>query len=60
MENWEPQCATHLLFYVVVLGTVIAFVFWYQGIKDTPPVKTGYPVNCHSMIINPHFNGDTI
>lgn len=27
-------------FYVVVLGTVIAFVLWYQGIKETTPVKT--------------------
>ncbi len=27
-------------FYVVVLGTVIAFVLWYQGIRETTPVKT--------------------
>jgi drug/metabolite transporter (DMT)-like permease len=27
-------------FYVVVLGTVIAFVLWYKGIKETTPVKT--------------------
>lgn len=26
--------------YVVLLGTVVAFAFWYQGIKETTPVKT--------------------
>lgn len=26
--------------YVVVLGTVVAFAFWYQGIRETTPVKT--------------------
>lgn len=26
--------------YVVLLGTVVAFACWYQGIKETTPVKT--------------------
>lgn len=26
--------------YIILLGTVVAFAFWYQGIKETTPVKT--------------------
>lgn len=49
--------------YVVVPGTVVAFTFWYRGIKQTGPVKTTlyhYLVSVVSMVIGPFLTGEKV
>lgn len=51
------------LMYVVVLGTIVAYVLWYKGIKQTSPVKTvvfHYIVPVVSMALGPFFLGEKI
>lgn len=49
--------------YIIVLGTIIAFIFWYKGIQQTSPFKTvifHYIVPVVSMITGSIFLGEPI
>ena len=49
--------------YVIVLGTVVAFVLWYKGVKLTSPVKAlvyHYLIPVVSMILGFVFLGEKI
>lgn len=49
--------------YIIVLGTVVAFLFWYKGVQQTSPFKTiifHYIVPVVSMIVGGFFLGETM
>ncbi len=49
--------------YIIVLGTMIAFIFWYKGVQQTSPFKTvifHYIVPVVSMITGSIFLGEPI
>lgn len=56
-QTWLAMC------FIIVLGTITAYVFWYKGIKKTGPVKTTifhYIVPVTSMILGSIFLGEPI
>nr|WP_092074075.1 DMT family transporter [Dendrosporobacter quercicolus]NSL47776.1 EamA family transporter [Dendrosporobacter quercicolus DSM 1736]SDM76798.1 Permease of the drug/metabolite transporter (DMT) superfamily [Dendrosporobacter quercicolus] len=49
--------------YIIVFGTIIAFVLWYKGIKQTSPVKTvffHYIVPVMSMVFGAIILGEKV
>jgi drug/metabolite transporter (DMT)-like permease len=49
--------------YIIVFGTIIAFIFWYKGVQQTSPFKTvifHYIVPVVSMITGSVFLGEAI
>lgn len=51
------------LIYIIVLGTVAAYVFWYKGVEQTGPVKTlvfHYLVPVVSIVMGPFLLGEKI
>ena len=47
----DPARITHGIWlglgYIIILGTIIPFTFWYRGIKETSPVRT---VAFHNLV----------
>jgi drug/metabolite transporter (DMT)-like permease len=46
--------------YIIIVGTVVAYVFWYKGIQHAGPVKTilfHYLCPVISMAVEPFFSG---
>lgn len=46
------------LSYIIVFGTTVAYICWYEGIKKTGPVKVilfHYIVPVSSMLLEQHF-----
>lgn len=51
------------MLYIIIFGTVVAYIFWYEGIKKTGPVKVilfHYLVPVSSTILGVLFLGETI
>jgi len=51
------------MFYIIVFGTVVAYICWYTGIKKTGPVKVilfHYIVPVSSMILGVVFLGELL
>ena len=51
------------MFYIIVFGTVAAYICWYTGIKKTGPVKVilfHYIVPVSSMILGVVFLGESL
>lgn len=51
------------LIYIVVLGTIVAFIFWYKGVKQTSPFQTvvfHFIVPVMSMIMGALFLGEAV
>jgi drug/metabolite transporter (DMT)-like permease len=59
---FKPQIWLEMT-YIVVFGTIIAFVLWYKGIKQTSPVKTvffHYIVPVMSMVFGAILLGENV
>lgn len=51
------------LFFIIVMGTVVAFIFWYRGIQQSSPFRTvifHYIVPVVSMIVEGAILGEVI